>query len=64
MQSKYVLKIGQSGDLVKVLQELLNIKADGIFGSETKIEVVRFQKKIKFSFRWNCWTNDMVKTRL
>ncbi|MDC0008742.1 N-acetylmuramoyl-L-alanine amidase [bacterium] len=45
MQSKYVLKIGQSGDLVKVLQELLNIKTDGIFGSETKIEVIRFQKK-------------------
>lgn len=45
MQSKYVLKIGQSGDLVRILQELLNIDADGVFGPNTRTSVVNFQKK-------------------
>jgi len=44
MQSKYVLKIGQNGDLVRILQELLNIRSDGEFGNKTRSIVIQFQK--------------------
>jgi N-acetyl-anhydromuramyl-L-alanine amidase AmpD len=44
MQSKYVLKIGQNGDLVRILQELLCIRADGEFGNKTHTSVIQFQK--------------------
>jgi len=40
-----VLKYGSKGELVKVLQELLNMKTiDGIFGKQTKDTVVNFQR--------------------
>ena len=45
MQSKYVLKVGQSGDLVRILQELLDIVPDGEFGNATKASVIKFQKE-------------------
>ena len=45
MQNKYVLKIGQSGDLVRILQELLNIVPDGEFGNDTRSAVLKFQKE-------------------
>jgi len=44
MQSKYVLKLGQNGDLVRVLQELLNINPSGEFDAETRVIVIGFQK--------------------
>ena len=47
MQNKYVLKIGQSGDLVRILQELLDLRPDGVFGNKTKLAVVNFQKQNK-----------------
>jgi len=49
MQSKYVLKIGQSGDLVRILQELLDLKPDGVFGNKTKTKVIEFQKQNKLT---------------
>lgn len=45
MQSKYVLKVGQSGDLVRILQELLDIVPDAEFGNATKASVIKFQKE-------------------
>lgn len=45
MQNKYVLKLGQSGDLVRILQELLNIVPDGEFGNDTRSAVLKFQKE-------------------
>ena len=44
MQSKYILKLGQTGDLVRVLQELLDLKVDGEFGNDTHAAVIKFQK--------------------
>jgi len=44
MQSKYVLKLGQTGNLVGILQELLDLKVDGEFGNETRLAVIKFQK--------------------
>ena len=42
---KLVLKVGSTGDLVKVLQELLSIKPiDGEFGVNTRSSVIFFQK--------------------
>ena len=38
MQNKYVLKIGQTGDLVRILQELLDLRPDGEFGNKTKLQ--------------------------
>jgi len=38
-----VLKIGDKGDNVKKLQELLQIKADGNFGPATQLSVMKFQ---------------------
>jgi hypothetical protein len=38
-----LLKKGSRGDSVKKLQQLLGIKADGIFGSGTKKAVIRYQ---------------------
>jgi len=40
-----VLKMGDTGDEVKVLQKALAIKADGDFGPATKSAVVAFQKQ-------------------
>lgn len=45
MQSKYVLKMGQSGDLVRVLQELLDLNPSGEFDNSTRAAVLAFQKK-------------------
>ena len=45
MQSKYVLKIGQKGDLIRILQELLDLKIDGVFGNDTKQAVIKLQKE-------------------
>lgn len=44
MQSKYILKLGQTGDLVRILQELLDLKVDGEFGNNTSVAVIKFQK--------------------
>ncbi len=42
-----VTKIGDMGDVVFILQKLLDIKnADGVFGSETQKHVIDFQKEI------------------
>ena len=40
-----IIKAGDSGQLVKILQELLNITADGIFGEKTRKAVIYFQKR-------------------
>ena len=40
-----ILKNGKSGELVKALQELLGIEADGIFGPATARAVKAFQRK-------------------
>jgi len=45
MQSKYVLKLGQNGDLVRILQELVNINPSGEFNNETRSAVLAFQKQ-------------------
>lgn len=47
MQNKYIIKQGNSGELVEVLQELLNLKQDGVFGPQTKKAVIAFQQKHK-----------------
>ena len=39
------LKKGSKGEDVKKLQKLLNISADGIFGSNTEKAVIQFQKE-------------------
>lgn len=44
MQNKYVIKQGISGELVEVLQELLNLRQDGVFGPQTKKAVIEFQR--------------------
>lgn len=38
------IKYGATGDPVRLLQGLLNIKVDGIFGSQTTTAVKTFQK--------------------
>ena len=38
------LKIGARGNITKLLQEKLNISADGIFGGGTKSRVINYQK--------------------
>ena len=44
-QSRLVLKTGHSGEDVRILQELLLIKpVDGIFGKETRLAVIKFQR--------------------
>lgn len=43
------LRMGSTGEPVKQLQYRLGIKADGIFGSQTKAAVISFQKKKKIS---------------
>ena len=45
MQGKYILKLGHTGDLIRVLQELLNISIDGEFCNETRASVRKFQKE-------------------
>jgi hypothetical protein len=45
MQSKFVLKLGHTGDLVRVLQELLDLTVNGEFGNETRKAVITFQKQ-------------------
>jgi len=46
MSQSYVLKRGLTGDLVRVLQELLNITpTDGIFGPRTETLIKQFQKR-------------------
>lgn len=42
-----ILKLGDTGEFVAVLQELLNINVDGIFGNKTKTAVIYFQRKNK-----------------
>ena len=42
-QSRYVLKQGHSGDLVEALQEVLGLRADGIFGSKTRDAIKAYQ---------------------
>lgn len=44
MEKRLVLKTGYRGDDVALLQTLLNIKADGIFGVKTRQSVIEFQK--------------------
>jgi peptidoglycan hydrolase-like protein with peptidoglycan-binding domain len=44
---KRILKKGCTGDDVKELQKCLKIKADGIFGSNTKKSVIALQKQNK-----------------
>jgi len=44
MEKRLVLKTGYRGDDVALLQTLLKIKADGIFGVKTRERVVEFQK--------------------
>jgi N-acetyl-anhydromuramyl-L-alanine amidase AmpD len=43
MQSKYIVKFGQTGDLVSILQDALGLKQDGVFGHVTKQAVRLFQ---------------------
>lgn len=45
MNKRLVLKTGQRGDDVAVLQHLLKIKEDGIFGAKTREAVINFQKQ-------------------
>lgn len=40
-----IIKAGDSGQLVKILQELLKITVDGIFGEKTRKAVIFFQKR-------------------
>lgn len=44
---KRILKKGCKGDDVKALQKALNIKADGIFGNDTKAATKKYQKAKK-----------------
>lgn len=44
-----VVKLGSKGDDVKVLQEALGLKADGVFGSKTEEMVKAFQKEHKLT---------------
>lgn len=39
------VKKGSKGDLVKALQYVIGVKADGVFGSDTKTAVKNYQKK-------------------
>lgn len=39
------IKKGSKGDMVKALQYVIGVKADGIFGSDTKTAVKNYQKK-------------------
>lgn len=43
------LKLGSKGDTVKKLQQLLNIKVDGVFGPNTEKAVREFQAKNKLT---------------
>ena len=43
---KMVLKVGSTGELVRIIQELLEIKVDGIYGNVTWRAVKHFQQKI------------------
>lgn len=43
---RMVLKVGSTGELVRILQELLEIKVDGIYGNATWRSVKRFQQKV------------------
>jgi hypothetical protein len=43
MEKRLILKTGQTGGDVKVLQELLRIKVDGVFGIKTRQAVINFQ---------------------
>jgi len=47
MHPKYVIKFGQSGDLVFLIQEALKIKQDGVFGHSTKEALRQFQIRHK-----------------
>lgn len=42
--SKLVIKPGHRGDLVALIQEILGITADGIYGPKTKSAIIQFQK--------------------
>ena len=42
-----VLKVGSTGELVRILQELLEIEVDGIYGNKTWKAVKQFQQKCK-----------------
>jgi len=44
-----ILKIGSKGELVKDLQEFLELKADGIFGKGTESAVKAFQSKMSLT---------------
>ncbi len=44
-----VLKVGSTGELVRILQELLEIKVDGIYGNNTWKAVKRLQQKVGLS---------------
>ena len=39
-----VLKIGSTGELVRILQSILEIHVDGNFGMKTRASVINFQK--------------------
>ena len=40
-----IIKFGDSGELVRILQEILGIEADGIFGSKTIRSVKNYQQR-------------------
>jgi hypothetical protein len=42
---RLILKTGYTGEDVRVLQELLNITVDGVFGAKTRQNVILFQRK-------------------
>jgi hypothetical protein len=44
MDKKYILKMGDKGPIVELLQQELGVKVDGDFGLKTKAAVVNFQK--------------------
>lgn len=49
MKKQMVIKKGSHGELVKILQELLKIEVDGIFGENTRKSVIYFQKQNKLT---------------
>ena len=59
-----VLKLGSRGNEVKVLQEKLNLKADGIFGPLTEEAVKDFQRSNGLEVDGIVGTNTLSKLKL
>ena len=59
-----VLKLGSKGNEVKLLQEKLNLKADGIFGTLTEEDVKEFQRSNCLELDGIVGTNTLSKLNL